>query len=231
MSGDGNTEPEVTLAEAYSVASPDDNRDLYRRWADTYDRDFAAQHNYDYHNSVSQAFLDAGGSTDLVLDVGCGTGLVGQALRSRGVKEVHGLDISPEMLSKAADKMTDQGEPVYTSLREADLTARVDIADNTYPGLITAGTFTHGHLGPASLDEVVRLCAPGALLAVGVNADLFENEGGFGQWLADAEAEGRISAAHTVTVPVYGGGSTGIASEHQVGSKNAFGKVMVFQKN
>jgi len=230
MTGDGNPEPQVTLADAYAVESPDDNRDLYRRWAETYDDDYAAQYNYDYHNSISQAFLDAGGGTDLVLDVGCGTGLVGVALRSRGVKEVHGLDISPEMLSQAAEKVTEHGEPVYTSLREADLTAHVDVADDTYPGLITAGTFTHGHLGPSSLDEVVRLCAPGALLAIGVNAELFQTEGGFGSWLSDANAAGRISQPTTVSVPVYAGGSAGAASAHDVGENNAFGTVMIFRK-
>ena len=38
--------------------------------------------------------------TDVVLDIGCGTGLISLAL-SPWVKEIHGLDISPKMIERA----------------------------------------------------------------------------------------------------------------------------------
>lgn len=228
--GDHESMSEVKLSDAYGVTSPEENRELYERWAGSYDTEFADRHGYDYHNQVSEVFLRAGGSTDLVLDVGCGTGLVGSALRERGVRAVHGLDLSPAMLAEAAEKKTVEGDPVYTHLEEADLTATVDVPDETYPGLVTAGTFTHGHLGPDSLHEVVRMCTPGALLAIGVNAELFQTEGGFAEWMAAAQSDGLIRDAGTTTVSVYAEATLGAAGEEDLGSGNATGTVMLFRK-
>ena len=39
-----------------------------------------------------------------ILDMGCGTGLVGQYLKERGFLHVLGLDASPGMLEKAKEK-------------------------------------------------------------------------------------------------------------------------------
>ena len=33
---------------------------------------------------------------------------------------------------------------------EADLTEPIALADDRYAGIVSAGTFTHGHLGPAA---------------------------------------------------------------------------------
>ena len=51
-----------------------------------------------------------------VLDLGCGTGLVGEALARKGFKNIVGLDISPEMIKQAAAK------GVYAQFVEHDLT-------------------------------------------------------------------------------------------------------------
>ena len=50
-----------------------------------------------------------------VLDLGCGTGLVGNALAKRGFKNIVGFDISPKMLEQAKQKA------VYARLSELDL--------------------------------------------------------------------------------------------------------------
>jgi hypothetical protein len=134
------------------------------------------------------------------------------------------------MLAKAAKKKTAEGDSVYTHLQEADLTSAVDVPDATYPGLVTAGTFTHGHLGPDSLSEVVRMCAPGALLAIGVNAELFQAEGGFAEWMAVSQSNGLIRDPGTTTVPVYAEATLGAAGEEDLGSGNATGTVMLFHK-
>ena len=35
-----------------------------------------------------------------ILDLGCGDGMVGSALRDRGFSSLHGMDLSPGMLAK-----------------------------------------------------------------------------------------------------------------------------------
>ncbi len=40
------------LTDAYAVETPDDNRDLYARWAATYESTFVADNGYVYHLGV-----------------------------------------------------------------------------------------------------------------------------------------------------------------------------------
>jgi predicted TPR repeat methyltransferase len=137
-----------------------------------------------------------------VLDVGCGTGLVGQAPEARGVEVIDGIDISPEMVAEAAAKQTDAGDGVYRSLIEADLTDSLAIASGYYRGVVSAGTFTHGHVGPAALDELLRVAAPGCVFALGVNREVHDSSG-FANRFAAESASGTISGLDLVEVPVY----------------------------
>jgi ubiquinone/menaquinone biosynthesis C-methylase UbiE len=137
-----------------------------------------------------------------VLDVGCGTGLVGVSLREGGIGVIDGVDISPQMLAEAGDKKTKNGDPVYRNLFAADLTERLDIPDNQYAGLISAGTFTHKHLGPDSLDELWRVAAPGAHCAIGVRSTHYE-QAGFGEKLSVDVANGIITEPDLVEVNMY----------------------------
>ncbi|MEL6702347.1 MAG: methyltransferase, partial [Pseudomonadota bacterium] len=89
------------LDGAYALASQDAIRDLYADWADSYDAAFAAARGYALHSHVAAAFVARGGSGP-VLDVGAGTGLVGEVLVEHGVGPVDGMDLSQEMLTVAA---------------------------------------------------------------------------------------------------------------------------------
>ena len=139
---------------------------------------------------------------DRVLDVGCGTGVVGEALRAGGLALVDGIDISPEMLAVAGTKRTDTGAPVYRNLVEADLTGPIDIPDNAYGGLISAGTFTHGHLGPESFDELWRVAKPGSPCAFTVRSTHFESMGFAARLDADV-ANGTISEPQLTRIRIY----------------------------
>ena len=190
------------LDRAYSVETPEDSKRLYADWAATYDDEFVASHGYVYHQSVVDVFLRRPHRPGSVLDVGCGTGIVGVELRRRGVQVVDGIDISPEMLTVAATKRTADDDPVYRNLMVADLTGTVDLPDTTFAGVVSAGTFTHGHLGPDPIGELIRIARPGAIFALGVNAEHYD-DAGFGEWFARAEQTGRISNFEIVTTPIY----------------------------
>jgi len=193
----------ITVDDAYSVETPADNRRLYERWADTYDDDFVSEQGYVYHHRVAEYFVQRYGfPSGPVLDVGCGTGVVGAALRNAGVAVVHGVDISPQMLAQSRRKRTADGDAVYEELFEADLTQRLEMADGSYAGLVSAGTFTHGHLGPDALGMLWRLARPGAACVIGINSSHFESRGFADRLDADVSA-GRISVPEQMIVDIY----------------------------
>lgn len=194
------------LAAAYALDGPASSRALYARWADTYETGFIVDSGYIYHQQVAAVFAQRSADLaddDVVVDVGCGTGLAGAALRTLAPVAVDGLDISPEMLEQASRKSHDR-RPVYRRLLPVDLTQRIEIPDHTYAGAVSVGTFTHGHVGPAALDELVRIVRPGGLMAIGINAAHFATAG-FGPALDALAAAGRITTAGLVDVPIYEG--------------------------
>lgn len=205
MAPTGDDDP-LGLDDAYAVETPDDNRRLYAQWADTYESSFVEAKAYEYHLHVADALVDGERPPGPVLDVGCGTGIVGVALRERGVEIVDGVDISPEMLAQAAAKQS------YRELIEADLTEGMAIPDDTYAGITSSGTFTHGHLPPDPLAELVRVAMPGARCTIGVNAAHFD-EHGFAAWLDRAVAEARIEPYEIRRVKVYAGSDPGNADD------------------
>lgn len=207
------TKTDPGLEAAYSLKTPDDSRDLYARWADEYDSGFAEAEGYDLPKATAQVFAGAGGAGP-VLDVGAGTGLCGIALKAAGIGPIDGVDISPEMLEVA------RGKGGYGQLLEADLYKGVDVPDGTYAGVVSSGTFTHGHVGPEVLDELLRLAAPGALFALAINAAHYESHG----FAAALEAlSDRIDGLELPEVRIYGADATG---EH----KDDLSKVALFRK-
>ena len=189
----------IGLDDAYAVETPDDNRRLYAAWAGAYEDEFVAAEAYVYHRQVAEIFCASGAPIEgAVLDVGCGTGIVGVELRRLGVSVIDGADISPEMLAEAGKKS------VYRRLIEADLTGRADLPDDAYAGLVSAGTFTHGHLGPDALDELLRIARPGARAAIGINSAHFEALG-FRRKLDQLRDAGIFGEYELTRAPMYRG--------------------------
>ncbi|MEM8498143.1 MAG: class I SAM-dependent methyltransferase [Pseudomonadota bacterium] len=197
MSNDKN----LGLEDAYAVKTPDDNLVLYRDWANTYDSEFAAPRGYQYPQLIAELFTRNASSEDTpVLDVGAGTGLVAAALLEDPNVDpeltVDGIDISPEMLAVSKDK------DIYHRLFEADLTKPIDLADDYYGGVISVGTFTHGHVGPDALYELLRIAKPGALFVIGVNGTAFDKYH-FGSGFASLQADGYITPLQFERVQYY----------------------------
>ncbi len=189
------TDKKPDLDTAYGLETPEDSVRLYRKWAKTYDQDFAKANDYLYPELIAALFADRAGGCAPVLDVGAGTGLVGDALATHGLVSVDALDISSEMLDVAMSK------GCYQNPIQADLTKRLDIANSHYGGVISAGTFTHGHVGPEAIDELLRVARSGALFALGVNASVYEPAGFAAKF---ASLEDQIEAFEIVETRIYG---------------------------
>jgi ubiquinone/menaquinone biosynthesis C-methylase UbiE len=135
------------------------------------------------------------------LDVGCGTGIVGAELARRGVSVIDGIDITAEMLAEASTKTHDD-RPVYRQLIEADLSSRIELANRDYAGVVSAGTFTHGILGPEAITELLRLASPGARFTLGINSAHFEALD-FASWLEQRQSDGAIAELRFELRPIY----------------------------
>ena len=159
-----------SLSKAYDLKTPEDSVRLYRDWAESYEDDFVAENGYELHAHVARIFQAQGGRGP-VLDIGAGTGICGAALAQAGIGPIDAMDISAEMLAQAKTK------GVYGALIEADILAGLPIDTGRYAGVVSSGTFTHGHVGPEALHEVLRIMAPGGLAVLSVNAEHFEAEG------------------------------------------------------
>ena len=125
----------------------------YDAWATTYDQDVrdlgyrTPQHVADV---VGHHIEDRGAH---LLDVGAGTGLLGEALYQRGFRHLMGMDASHGMLTQAARK------GIYRLLCRMMLGAPLGFPNRSFDGLVAAGVFSSGHVPPAALmtfDRIVR---------------------------------------------------------------------------
>ena len=163
-----------SLQNAYDLKTPDDNIELYSVWARTYDSSFIVDMQYELHFAVAEEFVLNGGS-GLILDVGAGTGALAEALLQKVKFNIEATDISKEMLKVADSKK------IYKRCFVSDLTKKIPVDDSSYDGVVSSGTFTHGHVGPSAMDELVRVTKAGGLVTISVNekhwiALNFENE-------------------------------------------------------
>jgi predicted TPR repeat methyltransferase len=162
---------EISLDDAYSLKSPEDNKALYAKWADTYESDFVINQGYEHPKVIAEIFDKQIPVINTVIDIGTGTGLVGLYLKKlRNAIAIDGVDISPEMLEVARSK------GVYRNLYIRDLTKEVIDTAAPYDALICIGIFTHGHLGPETLNSLIPLVKPNGSFVIGINAKYFEQE-------------------------------------------------------
>ncbi|MEI8068201.1 MAG: class I SAM-dependent methyltransferase [Actinomycetota bacterium] len=209
---------QITLADAYNLMTPDDSRELYAQWAATYDKTFIEDNKYVYpakiaavlakHMPADRAFS--------VIDIGCGTGAVGEEivkLRPRSV--IEGVDISPEMIAVASTKLRSDGTKVYEDLHEADLSSTIYFAANYYDFFVSAGTFTIGHLGAYELIDAVSVCRSGATIVAGVNQQHWEDND-FASAITEAVTNKTITRPQYEEVDIYAEGSTHFGDKARV---------------
>lgn len=204
--------PDYDLDNAYDINGPEEARALYGTWAQTYDDSFAEGWGYIAPREIAAIFLKESGKNTPILDIGAGTGLVTQHLQGH---ETDALDITPEMLAIAG------GKGIYRDLITADLMKPLTLPDAVYGGVISCGTFTHGHVGPECLPELLRVTRRGALFVCGTIAPVLDGLG-FGSALARLVAAGRITPVRFVDIPIYEGADHPHAQDR--------GLVMVFNR-
>ena len=170
MSDLGGDDPAGGLA-ARSDSSPEAVQSLYDDWAAAdYDADVEGW-GYDAPGQVAglvAARLGARGPDDAaVLDAGCGTGLVGEALHALGVTGIIGGDVSEASLELARQRS------VYDRLLPLDLNAPLPFADDRFAAAVSVGVFTYLTESEATVRELLRVVAPGGWVVFTQRTDLW----------------------------------------------------------
>ncbi|KAI0099166.1 S-adenosyl-L-methionine-dependent methyltransferase [Nemania sp. FL0031] len=182
--GAGNT----FIARVRGCRTREDLLELYSQWADTYDTDLrtGTQYNYVAPFVVAEiAFKFGHQAQGMVLDAGCGTGLVGAALAESGATAIEGLDLSPDMLQVA------EKSGAYRSVFQGDLTKEIARPSQFYELVTCVGTFTHGHVGPIpALREFVRILKDNGHIIATILEEIWL-PGGFKAEVDKLHAEGR----------------------------------------
>jgi predicted TPR repeat methyltransferase len=150
------------------TADPREVAQHYDAWAEQYDTDLDAW-SYQAPAVVADTVVARDPRPQSVLDVGCGTGLVGRTLRAKGYEgQLSGLDISQQSLRVAEDS------GAYDALRATDLQQPLPIDDDAVDALVCVGVMTYLTDVEAVWREFARVVRPRGLVVVTQREDLWE---------------------------------------------------------
>lgn len=160
-----------TLGHVYNAKGAQEIRDSYEAWASDYDAENIA--NGFRLPAIGAAFVARHVTKDdgAILDAGCGTGLVGEALAILGYTDIVGIDISPAMIKHAENLGS------YKRLYEHDLGQPIPEDDNTFCAVTCFGSLGPGHAPPECLDEFIRVARPGGFVIFNVRPDTYDEQG------------------------------------------------------
>ncbi|MCX2724226.1 class I SAM-dependent DNA methyltransferase [Roseibium salinum] len=193
------SEENEQLEQALALGGdPDAIRKFYEDWSESYDKDLLRDIGYVGPEVAAEALSRRVADRAVILDAGCGTGLVGLELVQRRFELIiDGIDLTPAMLEQSRQK------GVYRDLRIADMSSTLDdFGDDSYDGVVCAGVFTNGHVGPDGIDELVRVARPGAPIVLTVRDSAWEADG-FKDKIDELEASGKTRTLEITHSPYH----------------------------
>ncbi|MEM8749599.1 MAG: class I SAM-dependent methyltransferase [Pseudomonadota bacterium] len=142
---------------------------IYSKWADSYDDDNDNKlKTVSQPNTVAILMRHCEHKAARILDVGCGTGLVGHHLKRNGFTHFDGTDPSAEMMEHARSRG-------YRNLLKLIPGQPLPATDHSYDATLCVGVFTHGHLGPEGFSELLRVTKPHGLICFTVNEGVWDS--------------------------------------------------------
>ena len=142
---------------AASASAPMDEMAVklaYRRWAPVYDHTFGRIAGEGRKHAVE--VLNQ--STGRILEVGVGTGLSLPDYKQS--LEIVGIDLSPEMLEKARERVAEEALENINGLFEMDA-GELKFADNSFDTVVAMFTMTVVPEPEKVMRELARTCKPG----------------------------------------------------------------------
>ena len=131
-----------------------------------------------------------------IIDLGYGTGFVGEALRAYGYSCVDGADFAEPMLDEARAK------GVYRDLLQLDLNDPSALDGRRYDATISVGSFGEAHIGTGALEGVLPFVARGGIFCVCVNERCI-GEIGFGAKFHEMHDRGTVEVLSLTRHPYH----------------------------
>lgn len=144
-------------------------RSFYDDWAKSYEAELKTN-GYVTPGRCAEALKSL--ETDLsapIIDLGCGTGLSGLALRSEGFTVVDGVDLSVEMLNRA------KSHGCYRSLDTIDLSEPLTALEGRYRHAVAAGVVSPGHAPASTILRVLEALPSGGTFVFSLNDHALED--------------------------------------------------------
>jgi len=156
----------------YKLKNTEEVMEFYDEWGDKdkYNKDMI---DWDYtgpKETVNTFNKYAKNKGILILDAGCGTGLVAKELKSFGYNNFHGVDLSQKLLDSVP-------KDLYKKLDKIDLNQPIKNEDNFYDAVMCVGTFTFAHVKANALDEFVRITKNRGLICFTINEGIYKEYG------------------------------------------------------
>lgn len=177
-------EKQDSIEWIYTSKDNEELRERYDQWAEEYDEDIVTDHDYQGTRVTAEYVLRYVPTEAKILDVGAGTGLMGEVLASRGYNNQVAMDLSQGMLDLAQQKN------VYQELRQMVLGETLYFPTDSFDAAVGTGVFTKAHAPASSFDEIVRIVKPGGFIIFTLNADSYKNAG-FKEKFDALESEGK----------------------------------------
>lgn len=168
------TPDDYSISMAYSYKSSQELATYYDDSAGGYD-DYAVSVRYILPRLVAEKASKYCRKSDKVIDVGCGTGLLGVEMNLIEDELVlHGVDVSQQMISHAYRKKRENGKRHYEKFFLSDMSNIETMQKNNYDLMVSSGTFTTGHLNGKDLLVMLGLMKNDSFAIFSVKSDHFE---------------------------------------------------------
>ena len=152
-----------SLQTAYDLRTSGDVAEFYAGWAEDYEDELARNRYATPQRCAAALAPHVEDRTRPIIDLGCGTGLSGVALREAGFSTLDGCDLSEEMLAHARAK------GIYRDLCTADLTAQLPMPTGAYAHAAAVGCLSPEYMPVTVVDEILKALAPRGCLVFSVN--------------------------------------------------------------
>lgn len=159
--------------EAQKTMSINAVREAYRRWAPVYDSTFGLVANPGRRTAIQMINQRRG----RVLEVGVGTGL--SLPHYAPYLKITGIDLSPEMLDKARERVKRHDLRHVEGLREMDA-AHLDFADSAFDVVVAMFVMTVVPNPERVMQQLERVCAPGGEVMI---VNHFSQDDGVRGWV------------------------------------------------